>query len=201
MRYIRRKSAPKVRDGITQFKNNWSYTRHWSQTDLRRYVIDPERPGSGYRHVLRQRDLERFVGLLPEWEELSKGVDVLLLAKGDPSCYGWYNLGNVAVCAWDRELGQEWPESSVDDERDVLERLGVPLEPAKEPGFVRLGFTEASVRGFQLMSVLLHELGHHHDRMTSKNQERCGRGESYADRYAERHAEGLWEAYYREFGW
>ena len=61
-------------------------------------------------------------------------------------------------------------------------------------------FTETSARGYQLLSVLLHELGHHHDRLTTRS--RCvGRGEPYAERYAIEHTDLIWERYLRAFGW
>jgi hypothetical protein len=51
------------------------------------------------------------------------------------------------------------------------------------------------------MHILLHELGHHHDRMTTRSQRYCGRGESYAEQYALRFADQLWDAYFKAFGW
>lgn len=198
MRHFRRKDAPRVRDGTVQYKNNHTLTWHWQQTHLGEHVVDRQRPGAGFRHVLRQADLRRFVGLLPGREELLRGVDVLLLAQGDPDTLGWYSKGIVAVCAWERDLAGEWNASFVEEHEAVVERLNVPRRPS--PNGVWLEWDEASVRGFQLMHVLLHELGHHHDRMTSRRQETCGRGEGYAERYALDHADLLWEAYFREFG-
>jgi hypothetical protein len=50
------------------------------------------------------------------------------------------------------------------------------------------------------MHVLLHELGHHHDRMTTRSRNEAARGESYAETYANRYADRIWEAYEAEFG-
>ncbi len=60
-------------------------------------------------------------------------------------------------------------------------------------------FDEASVKGFQLMHILLHELGHHHDRMTTKSQAEAARGEAFAEEYSLRRTDHLWNAYFREF--
>ena len=198
MGHYRRKNAPRVRDGDVQFKSNHTLTYHWSQVHLDRYVVDRERPGVGYRHLLRQADLHRFVALLPDWEELSRGVDVLLLAQGDPDALGWYSQGNVAVCAWRRELPGVWCTGFVEEHEPVLERLNVPREERDDGTW--LGWDEQTARGFQLMHILLHELGHHHDRMTTRSQARCSRGEPYAEGYALRYADELWKAYFREFG-
>jgi len=51
------------------------------------------------------------------------------------------------------------------------------------------------------MHVLLHELGHHHDRMTTRSQVDAGRGELYAELYANKYMDRIWEDYVRVFGW
>jgi hypothetical protein len=95
----------------------------------------------------------------------------------------------------------------IHEHRQVLHRLGVKRDPVYDEkgrvsGFYRRClFTETSARGFQLMHVLLHELGHHHDRMTSRTQTRPTRGESYAEDYANRYADSFWERYFKVFGW
>lgn len=53
----------------------------------------------------------------------------------------------------------------------------------------------------QLRHILLHELGHHHDRMTTRSQFESSRGENYAEQYALRYADGIWDEYFRLFGW
>lgn len=55
-------------------------------------------------------------------------------------------------------------------------------------------------RAYQLLHVLLHELGHHHDRMTTKRKQQASRGEAYAERYANHYASTTWERYWEEFG-
>jgi hypothetical protein len=200
MRSFPRKTTPKVKDGKVQRKNRTARSRGWRNYYQDHWVIDRERPGQGYRHILLKRDIERFIDLLPEWEELSKELDVILLATKDPECYGWHRRGIVAVCAWERDLHQTWPTWAVDEDRPLLDRLGVPVEKLGQ-GAWRLRFDEGTVRAFQLMHVLLHELGHHHDRITTRSRKRASRGEDYANSYARRYSEELWEAYTEEFGW
>jgi hypothetical protein len=106
----------------------------------------------------------------------------------------------VTVCAWERELAGEWTARFVREHRSVLDRLGVKCEQlSKKTYFVH--WTEASIRGFQLMHVLLHELGHHHDRITTRSMRRASRGERYAEDYALRYADRIWNEYVRVFGW
>jgi hypothetical protein len=199
--FLQRRTAPAVRDGSVRHKNNWSRTQRYHRPADVPVTIHRERPGKGYRHLLLQRDIERFLALLPDWDELSVGLQAVVLAPGRPDCLGWYRPGIVAVCAWERELVQTWTVDFFTDHIVVLDRLGVEWDAGdEEPGF-RCLFTERSARAFLLLHVLLHELGHHHDLMTTQSQRDCGRGEDYAERYALRHAEQLYDRYFRSFGW
>ena len=60
-------------------------------------------------------------------------------------------------------------------------------------------FTEAQARAYQLLHILLHELGHH-DRITTKSQKRASRGEPYAEAYALTYEAKIWDVYQRRFG-
>jgi hypothetical protein len=195
-----RKSTPKVRDGKVQRKNRAALSLGYKNYVQNRPQLERERPGAGYRHVLRKGDVERFITLLPDWDELSRDLDAIVLAAGDPDSMGWYGQGVVAVCAWDRELSRDWRSDFVVEHAPILERLDVSIE-APRRGMQRVHITEESVRAFQLMHVLLHELGHHHDRMTTRSQRRASRGEGFAEEYANRYMEAIWQAYTREFAW
>jgi len=69
-----------------------------------------------------------------------------------------------------------------DEHKDIFDRLDVPAE--KQGDQVLCRFDEASIRAYQLLHILLHELGHHHDRMTTRSQRQACRGEQYAEAYA-----------------
>ena len=200
MRRLNRRTTPRVRGGRVRAKNRTAITPNYWDTPQEHPVIDRQRPGEGYRHLLRKVDVERFVELLPDWPELSRGLDAIVLAPGEVDCLGWYQDGVVAVCAWDRQLRGVYYDWFVEDHRDVLDRLGVPTERAGG-GTFEVGFTENSARGFQLMHVLLHELGHHHDRMSTRSRREAARGEPYAEAYALRYADRIWEAYFAAFDW
>jgi hypothetical protein len=199
MRFGPRKSTPKVRGGKPLRKNRSAPTPSYWNTDQLRPVIDRQRPGNGYRHVLLSRDVERFTRLLPDWAELSCDLHAIVLAPGSTSSFGWHRAGVVAVRAWDRELHQHWDNDFADEHREVLTRLGV--EQARDDHTTIVRFTETQVRGFQLLHILLHELGHHHDRMTTRSKARSSRGEAYAEDYANRYAATIYERYFEQFGW
>ena len=52
----------------------------------------------------------------------------------------------------------------------------------------------------QTLATLLHELGHHHDRMTTKLKRDAVRGESYAEAYAKAYTDRIWSQYREAFG-
>ena len=56
---INRKSAPGVSGGRVQKKNNLEWTANYYTTAPPSLVIDRQRPGQGYRHVLMQWDTEK----------------------------------------------------------------------------------------------------------------------------------------------
>jgi hypothetical protein len=114
---------------------------------------------------------------------------------------------DCVVCGKQAEDGRDWYR--LRGEREVvcagcgyspldLFRGCCEGEEDGAPGYLA-GFTEETVQAFQLLHVLLHELGHHHDRMTSPGQRRCTRGEPYAEGYARRYEQTIWSAYHRVF--
>jgi hypothetical protein len=96
---------------------------------------------------------------------------------------------------------REWHVDFIAEHRSVLDRLGVPVDafPTPPGPFHRCHFTEDTARAFQLLHVLLHELGHHHDAMTTRKQRWSCRGERYAEDYALRYAERIWDRYLAAF--
>jgi hypothetical protein len=198
MRRFNRKTDPKVIGGLVQKKNNRALTADYYNTEQKTPIIDRRRPGKGYRHLLKQRDVLDFISILPDWDELSAGLNAVVLAPGDPYIYGYHTRGVVHVCAWDEGLWIKLTPEGYEQEREIFERLGVPCE--KQGDEMLCKFTEATARSHQLLATLLHELGHHHDRMTTRYKARPSRGEPYAEEYARKYAERIWVSYQEVFG-
>ena len=201
MARFHRKTAPGVRDGQTRAKNNWKRSANWYSDPPHRLVIARHRPGEGYRHVLLKRDIERFVKLIPKWGALAIGLDVIVLASGGTSCDAWYNRGVIGICAWPTNLrygvNAEWYRGH----RDFLDRIGARCE-GDNPDDMVIHWTLGTVRAYQLCHLLLHELGHHRDRMSTRTKQDNGpRGEDFAEDFAwELECEVL-ERYFNEFGY
>jgi hypothetical protein len=94
--------------------DNWAADRRdyfvWPQAEIR---LDRKRPGVGYRHVLTVPQLRKFIGELPDWDQIAVGLDAIVLGAGRDDAMGWYDpQGVVVLCAWPAHSGF-WVESSV----------------------------------------------------------------------------------------
>lgn len=197
-RRFNRKTAPKVRDGTVQRKNRWEMPANYYNTPQKELVFDRERPGHGFKHLVRTDDVRRFVQILPMWDEVSEGLNAIVLARGEPDCDGWHYPGVVGVCAWERDLAVHGADDDwYQEHRGLLEKLRVPS--ARVGKGWDLEFDALTARAFQLIHVLVHELGHHHDRITSRHRRESGRGEQYAEDYAVRHEDEILAAYVTQF--
>ncbi len=161
-------------------------------------VIDRKRPGEGYKHLLNKSDIYLFLELLPDWNHLAVGLNAIVLAPGEWGLDGYHVPGVVHVCAWDADLWIETTSAHYEAHKDIWERLGVICEETSEVGYL-CKWTETSARDYQLLHILLHELGHHHDRMTTRSQKRTGRGETFAEEYALLHEAAIWRQYHKAF--
>jgi hypothetical protein len=196
-----RRTAPGVEFGEVRRKNNWRRSPSCYSVPQWAPAIDRRRPGPGYRHLLMKRDVERFVELLPHWDDVSRGLDVIVLDAGRWNCDGWYDRGVIGVCAWPVEMGYETSRRWYDHHREMLARLGVRVEDPGPDHEVMLHWTPDTARAYQLCHVFLHELGHHVDRMNTRSKrDNSPRGEDWADQYAWAYELMVLERYFEEFG-
>lgn len=199
MRHGNRKSTPQVVKGRVQKKNNWDLsTNYYYAPQPNTVVIDRKRPGAGYKHVLNKEDIYRFLELLPDWDNLAVGLNAIVLAPGERGLDGYHTPGVVHVCAWEGELWREMGAEYYEEHCDIFECLGIPGEDLGNGSYL-CRFDDAAVRGYQLLHILLHELGHHHDRMTTRSQKQASRGENYAEEYARQHEQAIWQKYQKAF--
>src|SRR5262249_14326560 len=156
------------------------------------------------RHLVAATDVSAFLALLPDWRELSLGLQRVVL-DDDVSCFGWHRPTTIALCAWPAGLGSLLGPAYHQAPAAISLRPGVPSRSVVLPedatcphchsrirsfefevcswcdgslldayrdadadadGVQFLAeFTEATAQAFLLVHVLVHELGHHHDRM------------------------------------
>lgn len=200
LRYNRRQT-PKVKDGRVQKKNRHDLTpNYWSQVP-RTLVFDKKRPGYGYKHFLRRVDILNFISLLPDWDELSKGLRAVILDQGNDEYDGsyYYTAGVVTICAWPRKQWIETDKEWYSKHKELLQRLKVECEE-QQNGSIICKFNPTQIRAYQLLHIFLHELGHHHDQMTTRSKWQPSRGENYAETYALKYEQIIWQRYVEAFG-
>lgn len=218
---IHRRTAMKVKNGRVLKKNNWRLDpddyRAVPQSEIR---LDRRRPPELSRHLITIAQLRTFIALLPDWDEVAIGLDAIVLDSAE-DCAGWCAPGVVAICAWYANLWDWWDPKMEAEHRHILDMLAVervPIEQSAEhqemdaelrelggkgtglpAGYVEVRWTEAQARAYQLLHILPHELGHHHDRITTRRGRNIGRGEPYAEAYANRVLDQLFSRYTRVF--
>jgi hypothetical protein len=192
-----RKTAPGVSGGKVQKKNSWHTTHNYYDHTYPLPAVDRRRPGPGFRHLLTKEDIYKFIEILPDWPDLSVGLNAIVIDAGSHRRYGWHTPGVVHVCAWRAEMWEFWPAEYYERNKSILHRLEVPCEADELATAVK--WTEPTARAFLLLDVLLHELGHHHDRMTTKSKVDSARGEPYAEAYAVEYMDRIWSDYVKRF--
>ncbi len=198
MRRLNRKTSPKVVGGLTLRKNNHKLTSNYWNTVQEEVVIDSEKPGRGYKHFLKKRDILKFIETLPNWNEISVDLDAIVLIAGEWGLDGYYNNdGVICICAWEKEMDRTFSQGYFNDHKELFERLGVKSKKIKGEYFCE--FNEDQIKAFQLLHILLHEIGHHVDRINTRSKRTCSRGEKFAEDYAFEHEAIVWERYQNEF--
>jgi len=195
---MHRKSAPKVKNGRVQKKNRHELTPNYWNTRQHTVQIDVEKPGKGCKHFLKKRDIVKFLGLLPNWEEVSVGLDAVVLATVEAGCDGWYSNGVIGICAWDQNKTIETSASYFEDHQAIFDRLNV--EYANTKNGIICHFTDHQIIAYQLLHIFLHELGHHHDRISTKHPtSNIPHGEDYAENYAFKCEKIIWNRFFECF--
>jgi hypothetical protein len=248
----RSKATPRVKDGKVQRKNYRDMKREPGPLE-----IQVEVPGPGYRHVVTRELLERFLELVPDWSEISRGLELVVLTDGSTRYDGRYENGVVELTAWPDPVAISVTPVYHAMHRAIWDRLGVPNRPTLEfiatvPSFefpdaaereiaawlhtsefeiveaeaedewlaverdevpgtilaeltqiedaihiyeraVFMRFDRCTAAAYQLLHVFLHELGHHIDAMALPARGVCMRGENYAEQWAIRSAELIWD--------
>ena len=182
----RRKTTPKVKSGKVQKKDRHQYTAQYG------YFIDRQSPFKGCRHVVSKREVKQFIDIIPNWNQLCKGIELILLSSGAQTYDGLYEYfyrektGIIELAAWEKDLWKTVCDDYFVEHRHVFDLLGVAYERHKKGWECR--FTDEQARAFMLLHVFVHELGHHLDRLESKNQASTPGGELFAEEYANKQA-------------
>ncbi|WP_235299718.1 hypothetical protein [Portibacter marinus] len=195
---INRKTTPKVAGGKPLRKNNHEETPNYWNTIQDEVQIDSEKLGKGYKHFLKRRDLLKFIEIIPNWEVYSRGLDAIVLESGKSGRDGvYYHSGVICISAWPKEMDIELNKRYFEDHKDLFKRLGIKY--LEKDDFYFCEFTPDQIKAYQLLHILLHELGHHYDRMKTKTKHSTARGEKFAENFAFENEERMWNKYEETF--
>lgn len=200
MRTENRRSAPKVKAGKVQHKNNQSYTGNYFDAEMPWLVIDRKRPGAGYKHLLGADQIRTFLRLVPHWKTFDGWLEAVVLEPGNDDYWGCHWPGVIAICAWPRDITYYMSLAGFEKDKPLLDMLEVPYIVDAKHNRVECQFTEATARGHQLLGTFLHEIGHHIDRLTTGPKIKACRGEPFAEKYAIDTARQIFDSYTRVFG-
>tara|TARA_R110001592_G_scaffold254129_2_gene517448 strand:+ start:16557 stop:17162 length:606 start_codon:yes stop_codon:yes gene_type:complete len=193
-----RKTSPKVIGGHVQRKNNHTPTASEG------YVVDRVRPGKGFKHVLTKKDIHDFTDLIPDWCDISEGIESVILDTGDEYADGYYKhynregTGAIWLSAWPSDLWITFNKEYFEEHEWLLQELGVPIEEEKDEFICH--FVPSTAKAFMLLHVFLHELGHHVDKLRSRKKNIMRGGEAFAEQYANERFRELFPSYASKFG-
>jgi len=196
-RNYNRKTTPKVKDGTVIKKNNHAITA------LQGYVVDRERPDKGYKHVIKKKEIHDFIEIIPNWDEISLGIESIVLDSGDNSFDGLYrhfsheNTGIIWLSAWPEKLWVNFDNEYFTEHKWHFDSIGLKYEKENEEWICY--FTEFQAKTFMLMHIFLHEMGHHVDKLRSKNKNQMLGGEEFAENFANKMFEEIWPIYSIKF--
>src|SRR6266404_3877792 len=122
-----RRTATKVKDGRVQRKNRQIPTGRLG------YVLDRESPGRGFRHVLSKRDLQAFTDLIPEWDQLSRNLERIVLAShgtadAEYSFYHREETGAIFLHPWHEDLWVELTKEYFEAHAEIFQGIGVNFD-------------------------------------------------------------------------
>lgn len=192
-----RKTTPKVKNGRVQKKNRHRPTRNNS------LFIKIDRSSDECRVVLTKDEIWKFLRLVPDWKRVSIDLDEIYLCAGyyeDEIGEGVYEYPRFpAICldGWNKGLRKSMDREYFQIHCDIFERFGVAVENVDGTFYAQ--FTENSAKAYQLLHIFLHELGHHHYRITKGWGKDAG-NEKYAENYAKKMERKIWPRYCEAFG-
>lgn len=192
MSKIYRKVKPKLKLGAEGKRERQKRSRKYENIEKGLLIIEKEEAGYGYKHLLNKEDIFELIEMIPEWEIISNGLKIITLARGKVDSDGWYSVGKIAICAWEKDLWKEVSSTYFNEHKPIFDKLAITYE--KKKGKYTLHFTENQAKTFQLLHVFLHELGHHFDRINNSS-----RSELFAEQYAFDYLSELWDTYIQKF--
>jgi hypothetical protein len=77
---MNRRTTPKVKAGKVQKKHRYDLSPSYWDKGQESLSIVKEDPEKGFKHFILKADILKFIEIIPEWKELSKGLNSILLS-------------------------------------------------------------------------------------------------------------------------
>ncbi|MEX0704151.1 MAG: hypothetical protein WD069_18780 [Planctomycetales bacterium] len=147
-----------------------------------RFVVQPA--GAGYVHPVTVEEARARIAELPA--EFRAGIEVVQLSRMTRKralfpCYGMQWGPNIYLYPIEESLQELYVHPPLPSQRIEAQMYGGRW--TQEDGYWKLAWTRAAIRDFYLNNVLIHEIGHVHDRRNSSSVDR----ERFAEWFAIEH--------------
>jgi len=192
----------RIKGGRPKPKPNRSDHLRWFPGPPGRFRVVRKPPGRQRYHPAGAEEIERFVGLIPSWEEISCDLDGVMLCapwqEEYPDTEGLYGEHAIILFSWPRQPEERFRHSFTRQLPEVAGRLSL-RERRKDRDYA-VTWSPSQARAYVLLFVLLHEIGHHVDWLLCRRGRYARRGESFAEDWAADCRQRIWDCFLQAFG-
>lgn len=154
-----------------------------------RYIVQPS--GAGYVHPVTVDEIRERIARLPA--EFREGIEVVQLSRmtrkrGLFPCYGMQWGPNIYLYPIEESLQELYVHPPLPSQQIEAKMFGGKW--TRQDGYWKLSWTRESIRDFYLNNVLIHEIGHVHDRRNTNSADRERFAEWFAVEYGYRASRG-----------
>ncbi|TDF37224.1 hypothetical protein EYS14_13790 [Alteromonadaceae bacterium M269] len=182
-----RKVTPKVRDGKVQKKNRHQWTEFQELLDQETFSTIKMKPQEGYIHVVDRKSALKFVKLIPDWEDMSKGLSALVPDidgcnhQTDMNYYpNSYN--SIWLSPFPKDMTLYWPKEFGEGHKEVTDLLGIEQEEIDDEE-IKTVWTKPKAQAWQLLHLFLYDLYCHHECML-QGKDNYHHSDKLAEEYA-----------------
>lgn len=150
-----------------------------------RFIVQP--PGRGFFHPVTVDEIRERIAQLPE--QYQTGIEVVQLSRMTRKralfpCYGMQWGPNIYLYPIEESLQELYVHPPLPSQQIEAKMYGGRW--SREDGYWKLTWTREAIRDFYLNNVLIHEIGHIHDRRNTRAVDRERFAEWFAVEYGYR---------------
>ena len=198
-----RKVTPKVRNGKVQKKDRHQWTEFQDLLDENTFSTIKMKPEEGYIHVVDQKCVLDFVSLIPDWENISKGLSALVLDSegcNHQTDINYYpkSYHSIWLSAFPKDMTLYWSKGFAMGHKKITDFLGVEQEEI-DGGEIKTVWTKPKAQAWQLLHLFLYDLYCHFE-CFAQGKEKYYHQDKLAEEYAIKTAELIVSDYEKVIG-